>query len=147
MQMTLPGFFDLQVNGFGGVDFNAPALTLDQAATAAEALRLTGVTRFLPTLMTSSFDDFAANARILARVTDPAVAGIHMEGPYISAADGPRGVHPRAHAVNPSLDDFKRRHDAAAGRIVLVTLAPELPGALPLIEYLVGAGVRVAIGH
>jgi N-acetylglucosamine-6-phosphate deacetylase len=80
-------------------------------------------------------------------VDDPAIAGIHMEGPYISPNDGPRGAHPRAHAIDASLDDLRRRQDAAAGRIVLVTLAPEIPGALAMIEYLADRGIRVALGH
>ena len=147
MRMTLPGLFDLQVNGFGGVDFNGPDLTADRVSTALDQMRATGVTRCLPTLVTSSFDRFAANARVLSRMADPAIAGLHMEGPYVSPLDGARGAHPRAHVIAASTDDFDRRQDAACGRIVLVTLAPEVPGALPLVEHLVAAGVRVAIGH
>jgi N-acetylglucosamine-6-phosphate deacetylase len=147
MRIALPGLFDLQVNGFGGVDFNRPDLAADRVAEALERMRETGVTRCLPTLITSSFDRFAASAGVLARVSDPAIAGIHMEGPYISPEDGARGAHLRAHVASPSVDDFARRQDSAGGRIVLVTLAPELPGATPFIEYLVAAGVRVAIGH
>ncbi len=147
MKTALPGLFDLQVNGFAGVDFNAAGLTEDAVSRALAAMRTTGVTRCLPTLVTSSFDAFAASARVLARTTDPACAGIHMEGPYISPADGARGAHRRAHVVPASVDDFRRRQDAAQGRIRLVTLAPEVDGALPLIEHLVDSGVRVAIGH
>ena len=110
-------------------------------------MRETGVTRCLPTLITSSFDRFAASARVLTRMTRDAIAGIHMEGPYISPEDGARGAHPRECVTRASIDDFNRRQDAAGGRIVLVTLAPEVFGAIPLIEHLVGAGVRVAIGH
>jgi N-acetylglucosamine-6-phosphate deacetylase len=147
MRIALPGLFDLQVNGFGGIDFNAPDLTADRVAEALERMRDTGVTRCLPTLITSSFDRFAASAHVLARSSHPAIAGIHMEGPYVSPEDGARGAHPRAHVAPASLDDFRRRQQAAGGRIVLVTLAPEVPGAMPLIEHLVAAGVRVAIGH
>jgi N-acetylglucosamine-6-phosphate deacetylase len=139
--------FDLQVNGFGGIDFNAPDLTVARATEALERMRGTGVTRCLPTLITSSFDRYAASARVLARVSHPAFAGIHMEGPYVSPEDGARGAHPRADVVPASVDDFRRRQHAAGGRIVLVTLAPEVPGAMPLIEHLVAADVRVAIGH
>ncbi|MCX7887389.1 MAG: N-acetylglucosamine-6-phosphate deacetylase, partial [Verrucomicrobiae bacterium] len=85
--------------------------------------------------------------RTIARFADPANAGIHMEGPYIAAEDGPRGAHPREYVRAASVDDFRRRQEAAEGRIVLVTLAPEVAGALGLIEYLVGQGIRVAIGH
>jgi len=145
--MQLPGFVDLQVNGFAGVDFGDPGTTIDDVRRAAAAVERTGVTRFLPTLITSPFDTFAACARTLLRANAAAIAGIHMEGPYISPEDGPRGAHPRAHVRGADLDDFRRRQDAADGRIRLVTLAPEAPGALALVERLVADGVRVAIGH
>ena len=147
MTVTLPGFFDLQVNGFGGVDFNGSSLTADRVAEALERIRATGVTRCLPTLITSSFARFAANARVLTEIDDPTVVGLHMEGPYVSPSDGARGAHPSEHVVPARIDDFKRRQEAAQGRIVLVTLAPEVDGALQLIEHLVSTGVRVAIGH
>lgn len=147
MRLTLPGLFDLQVNGFGGIDFNAPDLSDDRVVEAMEKMRATGVTRCLPTLITSPFDWFCAVARVLVRASHAAIAGIHMEGPYVSSEDGARGAHPRAHVAPASVDDFKRRQEAAEGRIVLVTLAPEVPGAVRLVEHLVGAGVRVAIGH
>jgi N-acetylglucosamine-6-phosphate deacetylase len=147
MRVELPGFFDLQVNGFGGIDFNSPQLAADDVERALLRMRATGVTRCLPTLITSSFDQFAASARVLSGVANPAIAGIHMEGPYISPEDGARGAHPREHTAAASIDDFKRRQQAANGRIVLVTLAPEVPGTLELIEYLVAHDVRVAIGH
>ncbi len=105
------------------------------------------MTRFLPTLITSPLDTFSACARTLARTSHPAIAGLHMEGPYISPEDGYRGAHDRAFVRGADRDDFRRRQDAAEGRIRLVTLAPEAPGALPLIELLVASRVRVAIGH
>src|SRR5205085_12598172 len=134
MRLDLPGLFDLQVNGFGGIDFNAPGLTEDRVDAALARMRATGVTRCLPTLITSSFDRFAAGARVLVRMSRDALAGLHLEGPYISPEDGARGAHPREHVIGASIDDFKRRQDAADGRIVLVTLAPEVPGALALID-------------
>ena len=145
--LELPGFVDLQVNGFAGVDFGDPATTAGDLSRAVAAIEKTGVTRFLPTLITSSLETFAACARPLVRAGHPSIAGIHMEGPYIAPEDGPRGAHAREHVRGADLDDFRRRQDAAEGRIRLVTLAPEAPGALPLVEHLVGAGVRVAIGH
>jgi N-acetylglucosamine-6-phosphate deacetylase len=147
MRIVLPGFFDLQVNGFGGIDFNAPDLAGDGVTEALDRMRDTGVTRCLPTLVTSSFGHFTASARVLANLPHAAIAGIHMEGPYISPDEGARGAHPREHVAKASVDDFRRRQDAAVGRIRLVTLAPEVPGALLLIEHLVETGVRVAIGH
>ena len=148
--LRIPGFVDLQVNGFAGVDFNDPtSCTTDGVTRALDAMRATGVTRCLPTLITSSLDHFAACARVIVRHPNPdgAIAGIHMEGPYISPLDGFRGAHPREHCVAASIDDFSRRQEAAEGRIVLVTLAPEVPGAIALIEHLVARGIRVALGH
>ena len=147
MNIDLPGLFDLQVNGFGGIDFNAPDLTADRMDEALQRMRTTGVTRCLPTLITSAFEQFAASARVVSHMTCPAIAGIHMEGPYVSPEDGARGAHPREHVRPATIDDFNRRQDAANGRIVLVTLAPEVDGAVRLIEYLVEARVHVAIGH
>ena len=146
-RVELPGLVDLQVNGFAGVDFGDPAITPGDVERAVAAIQKTGVTRFLPTLITSPFETFAACAQTLLKARNPAVAGIHMEGPYISPEDGPRGAHARPHVRAADLDDFKRRQDAAEGTIRLVTLAPESPGAIPLVERLVTGGLRVAIGH
>ena len=146
-RLTAPGFLDLQVNGFAGVDFNDPATTVDDLHRALGVLRSHGVTRILPTLITSSAERFDQCARLVLGVKTDAIAGIHMEGPYISPEDGPRGAHPREFTASASIDDFKRRQDAAGGHIRLVTLAPEVPGALPLIEYLRANGIRVGIGH
>ena len=147
MRIEFPGFVDLQVNGFAGVDFNTPGATPADIGRALAAMRAGGVTRCLPTLITSSWERFRECVRAVIDADDPAVAGIHLEGPYISPADGPRGAHPKPHCCSASRDDFDRRQEAAGGRIVLVTLAPEVPGALALIAHLASAGVRVAIGH
>ncbi|HOG29521.1 MAG TPA: amidohydrolase family protein [Vicinamibacterales bacterium] len=146
-RFSTPGLVDLQVNGFAGVDFNDPGVTTDQVRHALDVMRRHGVTGLLPTIITSTAEHFGRCARAVLRSDAKAILGIHMEGPYISPEDGPRGAHPREFTGPASLDDFKRRQDEAEGRIVLVTLAPEVPGALPLIEHLRSAGVRAAIGH
>jgi N-acetylglucosamine-6-phosphate deacetylase len=146
-RIEFPGLFDLQVNGFGGVDFNNPSISNEDVHRAIQAMKATGVTHFLPTLITSPFDRFAKCARTLSNSQFPEIVGIHMEGPYIGPEDGPRGAHPREHVIGASIDDFTRRQEAANGRIVLVTLAPEAPGAMQLIAYLADRGIRVAIGH
>jgi N-acetylglucosamine-6-phosphate deacetylase len=145
--IEFPGFFDLQVNGFAGVDFSDPQLTDERLVHAARAIEKTGVTRFLPTLITSSLETFAACARTIARTSHPAIAGIHMEGPYISPEDGPRGAHPREFVRAADVDDFRRRQEAAEGRIRLLSVAPEAPGVLNVIEHAAGTGIRVAIAH
>jgi N-acetylglucosamine-6-phosphate deacetylase len=76
-----------------------------------------------------------------------AIPAIHLEGPYISAEDGPRGAHPREHIRPPNWDEFRRLQDASGGRIRLMTLAPEWDGALNFIERLVKTNVVVSIGH
>lgn len=146
-RLTVDGFVDLQVNGFAGVDFNDPKCTPDQVQQAAGAMRRTGVTQFLATLISAPADRFATCARTLLAAADPALAGIHMEGPYISPEDGARGAHRREDIAPPTMEDFARRQEAAEGHIRLVTVAPEVPGVLPLIERLVADGIRVAIGH
>jgi N-acetylglucosamine-6-phosphate deacetylase len=146
MRLEFDGLFDLQVNGFAGVDFNRSGVAAAELDHAAEAMRRTGVTRFLPTLITASLESFSACARTLARWKHPASVGIHAEGPYISPTEA-RGAHPPAHIIPASVDDFRRRQEAAEGRIVLVTVAPEVLGGLELIEHLVDEGVKVAIGH
>lgn len=147
MRRRLPGLVDLQVNGFAGIDYNHGDIPPGQLSASLAAMRRTGVVRCLPTIITSSTAHFARCARSILRTDDPIVAGLHMEGPYISPVDGPRGAHDLNHVAAADIEDFKRRQDAAEGRIVLVTLAPEVPGALPLIEYLVAANITVAIGH
>ena len=116
--VELPGFVDLQVNGFAGVDFTDPALTPERMLEAVSAIEKTGVTRFLPTLITSSLETFSACARAVVRTKHAAIVGIHMEGPYISPEDGPRGAHLRRSSAGPTWTIFgvgrTRRRDASA---------------------------------
>src|SRR6266849_1755967 len=134
MRIEFPGLFYLQVNGFAGVDFNGPGVSTTQLDHAAEAMRRTGVTRFLPTLITAPLEAFSSCARTLGRWKHPGAVGIHAEGPYISPTEA-RGAHPPAHIIPASVGDFRRRQDAAEGRIVLVTLAPEVPAGPRLTEH------------
>jgi len=137
-----PGFVDLQVNGFGGVDF------LDTDSTgyerAGEALLETGVTAYLPTLITAPEDRLvAALAEIAEGGRGPRILGAHLEGPFIS----PRrlGTHPPSARRDPDVGLLERL--LAAGPVRLFTLAPELPGALELVDILVSRGITVSAGH
>ncbi len=141
-----PAFVDLQVNGFAGTDYNADA-PVEAIVRSFEAMERTGVGLCLPTIITSTYEHFRDCARRVLEARHPIVAGLHMEGPYISPVDGYRGAHPRECVAPPSLDDFRRRQDAAMGQIRLLTLAAETPGVLQVIEGVVATGVRVAIGH
>ncbi len=148
-----PGFFDPQVNGFAGVDFNSPHLTREGLHQAACSLASTGVTRFLPPLITSSREKMIRQLKIIATALkdDPllrkACLGIHLEGPYISAEDGPRGVHPREHVRLPQWGELGEFQEACEGKIKCLTLAPEVEGAIPFIKKAVAHGIVIGIGH
>jgi N-acetylglucosamine-6-phosphate deacetylase len=147
------GFFDPQVNGFAGVDFNSSRLTPEGLHQAALSMAFTGVTRFLPTLVTSSHERMVCQLKILAEALrkDPLLQkmclGIHLEGPYISPEEGPRGVHPREFVRHPQWEELERFQEACEGRIKCVTLAPEVKGAIPFIEKAVTHGIVIGIGH
>ncbi|HEU0336509.1 MAG TPA: N-acetylglucosamine-6-phosphate deacetylase [Gaiellaceae bacterium] len=140
--IAVPGFVDLQVNGFAGVDFlGADA---DAYARAGEALLETGVTAYLATFITSPEDVLVEALRGLpADTAGPRVLGAHVEGPFLSALR--LGTHPPEARRDPDPVLLARILDA--GRVRLVTLAPELPGALGLVDQLVGRGVVVSCGH
>lgn len=148
-----PAFFDPQINGCLGIGFNSPSLTPERVRTVADECRKHGIGAFLPTLITGGFDALRHGFATLERTrsADPDLArrvpGYHLEGPYLSGEDGPRGAHPKEHVRDPDWDEFQRWQDAAGGNIRMVTLAPERPGALRFVERLTAAGVVVAIGH
>lgn len=148
-----PAFCDVQINGCLGVSFNADTLTVEQIRTVVETCRRHGIAPFMPTVVTGPFDALVHGFRAMRAACDGdaelarAIVGMHLEGPYISPEDGPRGAHPQAHVRPPDWDEFCRFQEAAGGRIRMVTLAPETAGALAFIEKLTASGVVVAIGH
>lgn len=152
-QWIAPSFFDPQINGCLGISFNAANLTPEQVRTVADVCRNHGIGGFCPTLITGGFDALRHGFATLAKAIESdgelgrRLPGFHLEGPYFSAEDGPRGAHPKEHIRDPDWDEFRRWQDAAGGRIRMVTLAPERPGAIPFIEKLTSAGVVPAIGH
>ena len=152
LPLLAPGFIDLQVNGFAGVDYNSPETPQEEIARSIRVLFSTGVTRFFPTVITGEPGQMLGALRNLARARASlkeggAMEGFHVEGPHISPEDGPRGAHPRQWVRPPDLEEFKRWQEAADGAVRLVTLAPEWPGAPRYIEALVDQGVVVSIGH
>jgi N-acetylglucosamine-6-phosphate deacetylase len=147
------GFFDPQVNGFAGVDFNHPDLTPAELHQAACSLAFTGVTHFFPALITSSHERTVQQLNVISKalkkdsLLQEMCLGIHLEGPYISIEDGPRGVHPREFVRLPQWEELERFQEVCEGRIKCMTLAPELKGAIPFIEKAVAHGVVIGIGH
>lgn len=147
-----PGFVDLQVNGFAGVDFNDPSASTEAVGRALDAILKTGVTRCLPAVITGPPDDMLACLKNLwrARMELPngaAIAGFHVEGPAIGVEDGPRGAHPAQWVRPPSLDEFQRWQEATEGHIRLITFSPHWPESAEFVRVLTRAGTAVAIGH
>lgn len=148
-----PGFIDHQVNGFAGHDVNDEATSADSLRGLTEALWATGVTRYCPTIITNSEERIIQSLRAIAQAcresveVDAAIVAVHVEGPFISPEDGPRGAHHPAYVRPPDWDEFLRWQDAAEGRIGIVTLSPEWPEATDFIERLAAQGVIASIGH
>jgi len=147
-----PGFVDIQVNGFAGVDFNDPDASQQQIGLAIETIIRTGVTRCLPTVITGGPEAMLqclANLRAAQKSlrVGKAIAGFHVEGPYIGEEDGPRGAHPRRWVRHPDVGEFRRWQEATDGNIRLITLSPHWPEAPAYIEAITREGVTASIGH
>lgn len=148
-----PPLLDIQVNGANGVDLQDPKLDADGLRRITQFLAARGVGRWIPTIVTTLPEAMEHACRVIAaaaagdRSLARAIAGIHIEGPFISPVDGPRGAHPLEHVCLPEWKLMQRLLMAAEGRVRYVTLAPELPGAPALIRRVVAQGVRVSLGH
>ena len=143
-QWVLPGFIDIHVHGGGGASFTEG--TDDQARQAAAFHRGQGSTTMLASLVTAPLAELEAGAGMLAGLADDGViAGLHLEGPFLSPAR--RGAQDPRHMIAPDVAVFERLHAAARGHLRVITLAPELPGALAVIKAAAQGGVRVAVGH
>jgi N-acetylglucosamine-6-phosphate deacetylase len=141
-RIAVPGFVDLQVNGFGGVDFLAAGA--DDYRQAGEALLQTGVTAYQPTFITAAETAMVDALRAMPpNGSAPHVVGAHLEGPFLSPER--LGTHPFEHRRDPDLELLDRLLDV--GRVTEMTLAPELPGAGALIRRLLDRGVVVSAGH
>ncbi len=147
-----PGLIDIQINGYMGVDFSGPDLSVEGVRKATKALWTAGVTSYFPTIITSDMDRMKKNFAILAQAQkDPeigkSIPGFHLEGPYISPIKGFRGAHLEKYIKNPDWEEFMELQEAANNGIRLITLAPELPGAISFIRNCVATGVTVSLGH
>jgi len=150
--VVAPGLIDNQVNGYAGVDFSGEELTVQDIVQATIALRQTGVTTYLPTLVTNTPQNLIRNFRVLAdSLSDVAVhasvPGFHLEGPWLSKLDGFRGCHREDQLTLPDLAALKNYQEAAKGNIAQLTIAPELAGAIELIGYCKANGIVAAMGH
>ena len=146
-------FFDLQVNGYAGVDFNGDDVTPDDLHRACACLEADGVEGCLVAVITDSIDAMCRRLSAIAemRLRDPVasriIAGFHIEGPFLNAADGYRGAHPRDAIRRADRDGMRRLLDAASGLARIVTLAPEQDPGFTVTRQLAHDGVIVSAGH
>ena len=149
----MSGYVDLQVNGYAGVDFNAHDVREEQALAVCRRLASDGVSKILATVITARWDDLlqriARLAELIEGVPEVAsrVAGIHVEGPFISPVAGFVGAHPADAVRSAAVADAQRIVDAGRGHVRLVTLAPEMDAGAEATSWLTRQGVVVAAGH
>lgn len=145
--------FDLQVNGYAGIDFQREGITLEELRLATLSQMRRGVGRYLLTLITDEFSRTESKLRAFERLRQQdsllreVIVGYHLEGPYMSPKPGYCGAHPSELMKAPEWGEFQAWQEAAGGAIRLVTLAPEWEGSVNFIEKATRNGVRIAIGH
>ncbi len=147
-----PGLFDMQINGFGGVDFSAQDIDSLAIKKATRLLWKAGVTSFLPTVITADRENLANSFKLLKTAcSDPeinaSIPGFHLEGPYISPEKGFRGAHLEKYIRLPDWVEFQGLQETSGKRILMVTVAPEMEGAIPFIRSCAATGVLVSLGH
>jgi len=148
-----PGFFDLQVNGYKDSDYSLENFSEEHIRNIVTNLATSGTTQHIPTIVSSPKERILKNLKIISQAinTSPeiehAIPGIHIEGPFISSEKGPRGCHDPEFIRDPDFEEFKQWQEAAEGRIVIVTIAPERKGSLDFIRKVTRTGVKIAIGH
>ena len=151
-QTAIPGFIDIHIHGAGGHDVMEG--TAEAMSTVAQTLARHGTTSFVATTVTASPDDTCRSVEGIARYITQQfetlqpkaeVLGVHYEGPFINKAR--RGVHPAEWVQLPSAELLQRFVQAAAGKARILTIAPELLGAIPCIHAAREAGIVVAMGH
>lgn len=148
-----PGLMDPQINGYDGYWFSDRRLTTEKVIGGLRPYFKFGVTRLFPTLVTAARETLLHGFGVVRKACEQEpwlnrmVAGLHLEGPYMSGEDGPRGAHPRQHIRPADWDEFLELQDASGGRIRMVTVAPEVPNAIEFIRRATASGVTIAIGH
>ena len=148
-----PGFTDIQVNGYGGLDYNSLQSDILALGQISKKLLQCGVTSHFPTIITNSPGNISTLIQqvVQLRKMDPVAAycisGIHIEGPFISPEDGPRGAHFKEFVQGPDWDLFQKWIEESEGLIRMITLSPEWEGSSAFIEKCVESGILVSIGH
>jgi len=146
-------YFDIQVNGYAGVDFNQNDMSLEALIKACDKLAQDGVEGVLATIITADFPDMISRVKNLVQYrkqnpsVDNMIKGIHLEGPFINGEDGFRGAHPQAFILRPTVERMAQLLDACDGLLKLVTLAPEKDEDNLVTKYLHHQGIVVSAGH
>lgn len=148
-----PGFTDIQVNGYGGLDYNSIQSDVLALGQISRKLLSFGVTSHFPTIITNSPEKISAliqqvvQLRQLDSLAHSCITGIHIEGPFISPEDGPRGAHFREFVRAPNWNLFQKWIEESEGLIRMITLSPEWEGSTAFIEKCLESGILVSIGH
>lgn len=148
-----PAFWDIQTNGRWGHSFSSPTLTVEQVIEVVLAQGSLGSARICPTLITAPAEEMRHGVRTIAAAcraeprVDRMILGVHLEGPFLSERDGYRGAHPAGAIRDPDWSLFEELQEVSGNRVILMTLAPERPGALGFIARAVQAGITIALGH
>lgn len=148
-----PALFDPQINGFAGIDFQRDDFTRDNLETAARGLREAACGQFFLTLTTAEWPSLIAriqrarSLRAQSKELTSAIAGWHIEGPFMSAAPGFHGAHDPQLMCDPTPELIRELRAATEGDPLLITLSPERPGAIDAIALAVSLGIRVSLGH
>lgn len=148
-----PGLIDLQINGYKGFDFNEGKLSSEEWHQVTQELFAVGVTTYFPTVITNSFERLSKILETHVNnipnefLENGIVGGFHLEGPYISPEDGPRGAHERKFVRPPDWEEFLKLQEKAQGSIKIVTISAEWPSSISFIKKAVNSGVIVALGH
>ena len=150
--MAVGGLFDLQVNGYAGIDFNAETITSAKMDHALGAMARAGVSHCLPTLISADSDRLMCRLRALDEAIEGArcramVLGYHLEGPFLSAQEGYAGCHPPDAMCDPDSSLVERLEQGLSRPVLLITLAPEREGSEAFIRSMTGQGKVVALGH
>ncbi|MBR4611322.1 MAG: N-acetylglucosamine-6-phosphate deacetylase [Kiritimatiellae bacterium] len=148
-----PIWVDLQVNGYAGVDFNSPGLTVEAVREVVARLNADGTAAFLPTLVTGDPETLVATIRTVVAARkrhaecERSILGFFLEGPFISPEPGAIGTHPVEWVRPPDMALFGRFQDAAEGLVKIVNVAAEIPGMPDFVRALSAQGVVVSLGH
>lgn len=147
------GWVDLQVNGYAGVDFNSPGLSVEAVESVVARLNADGTAAFQPTFVTGDPETVIANIRAIvaarkrSAACERSIPGLFLEGPFISPEPGAVGTHPVEWVRAPDVALFDRYQDAAEGLVRMVNVAAEAPGAADFTRTLTERGVVVSLGH